>query len=99
VFDMTEPASMGQYRPMTEPSASELTPLELAMARAIKGEAAYRDISKGELAQRSGIPMRTMRRYLSGERSITLGALARFADALGLTLDELIEKAREREKQ
>jgi transcriptional regulator with XRE-family HTH domain len=77
----------------------ELEPFEVAMAAAINGEVHARRIPVGELAERSDIPIRTLSRYLKGERSMTLGPLMRLADALEMPMDELLAEARKRQRQ
>ena len=58
--------------------------------RAAQGRAGLTDI---ELADRSGIPVVTLRRYLKGQRDAPASALFKLASALGITPSDLMEDA------
>jgi transcriptional regulator with XRE-family HTH domain len=78
-------------------SAKKLHPFEAAMAVAIEAERAAQRIPVGEFAGRSGVPVRTMQRYLHGERTIPLGLIVEMAKTLGVSAEYLFEEARKRE--
>ena len=48
------------------------------------------------LAAASGIPLRSLVRLLAGERAITFEPLCALADALGVSVSTIIERAEER---
>lgn len=57
-----------------------------ALARAIS----ERGWSQADLCRRTGIPSSAMSRYLSGESDITLSRAIAIADAMAISLDELV---------
>ena len=67
--------------------------LEGAIVRQVQAERARRGMTVEQLAEASGIPPRTLFRYLSGERSMPLKAVGLLAEGLGLTPDKLIIRA------
>lgn len=87
---------LGKTQPMSAPTTSPGDALVAAMIDVIKAEAAVKGIQKGELAKLVEISPRTMTRYLSGEREMTLALAGRFAEELGLTLGELVHLAEQR---
>lgn len=62
----------------------------------IKAEMAARDWKQSNLSQASKIPTSTLSRYLSGARDIPLPEFADIADALGLSMIELAQRAQRR---
>jgi transcriptional regulator with XRE-family HTH domain len=46
-------------------------------------------LSQPQLAQRAGVPLSTLRGWEQGRREPSLGAAAKLARAMGITLDEL----------
>lgn len=64
-----------------------------AVAATLRAEMAARRMQRKELAEGSGIPVRTLSRYLDGEREISINTLARVAPVLGLTAGEIWSKA------
>jgi transcriptional regulator with XRE-family HTH domain len=54
--------------------------------------------SQSELAEAAGIPISTLRGWERNRREPLLGAAARLADALGVTLDELAGREPPRRK-
>lgn len=67
--------------------------LSAAVAATLSGERVATRTSYDELADRSGIPVRSLKRYLSGERDMKLDIIERIADALGMTLAEVVTAA------
>ncbi|MEJ7648610.1 MAG: helix-turn-helix transcriptional regulator [Nakamurella sp.] len=61
-----------------------------AIAAALRGEAAARKVSYRDLADRTGIPLRTLSRYMTGERAITVENFMQIADALEASATDLI---------
>jgi transcriptional regulator with XRE-family HTH domain len=59
------------------------------LGRTIKTRAAELGLSQTELAQRTGVHVRQIRRYQQGEQQPVLTVAKRLAEALDLTLDEL----------
>ena len=70
--------------------------IQSATATQIKAEMAAKDWKQSDLANASGIPTSTLHRYLSGVRDIPLPVAINLANALGLSLVELIERAQRR---
>lgn len=67
--------------------------LDRAVIRAIQAERGARGMSVEHLAKASGVPYRTLTRYLSGERSMPLRVLGQVAAGLRLTPDTLVVRA------
>lgn len=53
------------------------------------------NLSPEELGARSGIPGRTLRRYLNGDSRLVFGTVLALANALDTTVEELIRDAME----
>ena len=58
--------------------------------RAAQARAQMTDVA---LAERSGIPAVTLRRYLKGTRDTPISALLKIADALGISAGALLDDA------
>lgn len=69
-----------------------------AVVAQIEAERAARRMTQAQLAQASGIALRTLSRYLDSEREIKLGQLPAIADALGIDLVTLLQRASERQE-
>lgn len=67
-----------------------------ALAAVLRGELAASDLRQQDLADRSGIPLISVSRYLNAKRHIDVKALAALAEALDLTARELVEAAESR---
>ncbi len=67
-----------------------------ALAAVLRGELAASDLRQQDLADRSGIPLISVSRYLNARRHIDVKALAALAEALGLSARELVEAAENR---
>ena len=72
------------------------TDIQTAMTAQIKAEIAARDWKQSELSKRSGIPTSSLSRYLNGEREMSLNVFADIAEALGLSILELVGRAQRR---
>jgi transcriptional regulator with XRE-family HTH domain len=72
------------------------TDIQAAMAVQIKAEMAARNWKQSDLATAAGIPTSTLHRYLSGARDIPLPVFADIANALGLSMIELAQRAERR---
>lgn len=73
--------------------------LAAAVVAQIKAERAALSIPLGELAERVGLDVRTQNRYFKGQREMTLATVDRYASALGIDLETLLGRARERQHQ
>lgn len=62
----------------------------------VKREADKQEMSGYRLAQLSGVPMRTVQRFLSGTTDVTAHNLEAIARALGLELRPAARKSRKR---
>lgn len=72
---------------------NEKNNLNTAVATQLRMELAKRKMTQKALAEKSGVPHRTIARYLSGERDMTLDTVDQIARALKLTLWELLDLA------
>jgi transcriptional regulator with XRE-family HTH domain len=64
-----------------------------AAAGAIRAAQARAELTDTALAEKSGVPAVTLRRYLKGTRDTPTAALLKIADALGVTAGELLDDA------
>ena len=86
-------AHMGHYGHMTP----QQDPFTTALARELRialDDSPLR--TRKELTEASGVPPRSLKRYLDGEREIPLTELRSLARALGVSLTAIIDKAEER---
>ncbi|WP_168203848.1 helix-turn-helix domain-containing protein [Humibacter ginsenosidimutans] len=74
----------------------EYTAAAAAELRAAQARAQLSDIA---LAERAGIPVVTLRRYLKGTRDTPSSALFKIAFALDMTIGELLDEAMKRVKR
>jgi transcriptional regulator with XRE-family HTH domain len=70
--------------------------LASAVVAQIKAERAALDMPLGVLAEQAGITPRSLNRYLKGEREMTVALVERLAEALGVDLGTLLQRAGER---
>lgn len=78
---------------MTPVERDHAAGLNGALAAAMRAERAANGLTLDQVADRSGIPLVSVQRYMAGKRAIDVAALAALADALDLTPRELIEAA------
>ena len=64
-----------------------------AAAAELRAAQARASLTDKALAERSGIPVVTLRRYLKGERDTPASALFKIADALGIKPGRLLDDA------
>lgn len=76
----------------------EPVPLDVALAEELLARMAVARMRPGQLAERSGIPYRTLKRYLDAERVMVLGEIKAVAGALGDDWQELLRAAELRER-
>lgn len=70
-----------------------------AVAAQLRAERAAAELTIDQLSDRSGIHKQTLMRYLKGTREIPLASFYAIADGLGVTADELLERAQRRHRQ
>ena len=63
------------------------------MAQQLRAERAASGMTVDQLAEKSGVPKRTLMRLLNEQRGIDIAHLASLADAVGLTLAEFVGRA------
>lgn len=64
-----------------------------AAAGAVRAAQARANLSDTALAERAGIPVVTLRRYLKGTRDTPTSALFKIAEALGISAGALLDDA------
>lgn len=70
--------------------------IQAALVTQVKAEMAARDMKQKDMAQHVGMQTSTLSRYLSGERDIPMPVVFSFAEALGLSIVELVQRAERR---
>lgn len=70
--------------------------LEAALSLQIKVELAEREMEQKDLADTVGIESATLSRYLTGKRSMPMPTFFKVAESLGLTAQELMQRAEAR---
>lgn len=70
--------------------------LEAALATQIKVELAERDMDQKDLAAAMGIERATLNRYLKGHRSMPMPIFFKLAESLGLSPQNLMQRAEAR---
>jgi transcriptional regulator with XRE-family HTH domain len=68
--------------------------LNTVVAEALEAERKELGIPKAALARHAGMSLSSLRRYLEGEREMTLGTVDAIATGLRLDPDALVAKAR-----
>lgn len=71
----------------------ELEPMDTAIAAQLRGAAAARNVSRVEITKRTGIPDRTLARYMKGERAVSVAQLRDLCRAIGVDMGDLIDAA------
>lgn len=79
---------------MTPPIQEPREGLNAAVAAEIRAEQGRRKLSVQALAELTGIPYGSLRRYLNAERHIDVAVLAEICQALDVAPDEFIRRAR-----
>ena len=67
-----------------------------ALAAQLRAEKAASGLTQEELANTVGVSKMSVRRYLSGERAVDIPHFVEFASAFGVSIDELIRRAKDR---
>jgi len=62
-----------------------------AIAAQIRGIIAKKGLSKGEVSERSGIPPRTLARYLNSTPQLPIDTIRDLAAAIGVSVGDLVE--------
>lgn len=70
--------------------------IQAALVKQVKAEMAARDMKQKAMADKLGMQGSTLSRYLAGERDIPMPVVFGFADALGLSVVELVQRAERR---
>lgn len=70
--------------------------LPLAVAAQLRAERAANGMTQKELAEKAGLGISSVQRYLNGQRAITLDDLAALSHALGFEPEEIISRAVDR---
>ncbi len=68
-----------------------MNPLAKIMGCNITKQCKKNHMSPRELADRIGVPLKTMQNWISGERKITAYGLYRCAKTLGVTMESLMQ--------
>lgn len=67
--------------------------IEIALAEQLRMESARRNVTQSHIAKETGLSLRTVSRYLNGERSIKVSDLKRISDAIGVSAPSILEAA------
>lgn len=70
--------------------------IQAALVKQVKAEMAAQDMRQKDMAARLGMQTSTLSRYLSGERDVPMPVAFGFADALGMSVIELVQRAERR---
>jgi len=70
--------------------------IQAALVKQVKAEMAARDMRQKDMAAQIGMQTSTLSRYLSGERDIPMPVVFAFAEALDLSVIELVQRAERR---
>jgi transcriptional regulator with XRE-family HTH domain len=84
---------MGSNVPLMETRASSAGPFDRAVAAALRSATAERFLTQVEVAEKTGIPVRTLARYYKGTSPVPIGKLVDIASALGVQPSEIVESA------
>ena len=77
-------------------NARKHSDLSLAMAAQVRAEMGVARLTTRALAQKSGVPERTLARLISGERTLDVAQLDGICRALGVPMIDLFARAEER---
>jgi transcriptional regulator with XRE-family HTH domain len=70
--------------------------VDAAVSAVLRAEAAAQKMAWPTLAERSGVPNSSLSSYLNDTRAMPLARLDAVATALGLTLEDVMRRVRER---
>lgn len=70
--------------------------IQAALIAQVKAEMAVQDMRQKDMAAKLGMQASTLSRYLAGERDVPMPVVFSFADALGLSVIELVQRAERR---
>jgi transcriptional regulator with XRE-family HTH domain len=73
--------------------AGQVDPFDAALAAAIRGKMAERNLTRRAIADRTGIPLVTLERYIKGTRSIPMSKFISIAGAIGVEAGQVIQAA------
>ena len=71
----------------------EITPYSMALAKAIESYGAEAGIKNPALAEKSGVPLSTLRKILKLQSVADFEQMRKLADALGIKLSDLVSRA------
>lgn len=70
-----------------------------AVAEQLRAERSAARLTQKQLAERAGMSDQSVMRYLNGTRDIPIAALADIANALGVSVEVIVERATQRLRQ
>lgn len=76
----------------------QVSPIHLALGRAIREYRVERRYSQERLAERAGVHRTYLGGVERGERNLSLGNIVRISEALGVSASELLARAEHLEK-
>ena len=85
---------LGSNVPLMETRASTAGPFDRAVAAALRAATAERFMTQTEVADKTGIPVRTLARYYKGTSPIPVSKLVDLAEAIGVPAGDLIDSAK-----
>lgn len=66
---------------------------DAAIAAALRGKLAEKNLTRIFIAERTGIPVTTLNRYFKGERAVSVSKLVAISGAMGVEAGEIIKAA------
>jgi transcriptional regulator with XRE-family HTH domain len=78
---------------MEDSRPSTAGPFDKAVAGALRAATAQRFMTQTEVAEKTGISIRTLARYYKGTSPLPIGKLVDIAQALGMPASEIVEAA------
>jgi len=67
--------------------------IEIALAEQLRMEAARLNVTQSHIAKETGLSLRSVSRYLNGERSIKISDLKKICDAMGVSAPAILKAA------
>jgi transcriptional regulator with XRE-family HTH domain len=74
--------------------SDRVTVIQRKLAKAIRVERSARNISQQQLAERSNLSLNFIGRVERAEQMASIASVVQIAEALGMTADELLKKAK-----